>query len=44
MKVAASKRVNLLPLISGRIPIEKLKETLDRGYGKDDVKILVAWE
>ena len=44
LKVAASKRVNLLPLISGRIPIEKLKETLDRGYGKDDVKILVAWE
>lgn len=43
LKVAASGKIKLKPLISSKIPLEQLKETLDRGYGESDIKILVAF-
>lgn len=43
LRVASSGRVKLLPLISGTIPVEELESTLDRGYGQNDIKILVEF-
>ena len=43
MRVAASGRIQLLPLVSGKIPVEELQATLERGYTKDDIKILVEF-
>ena len=43
MRVASSGRIQLAPLVSGKIPVEKLRETLERGYTRDDIKILVEF-
>ena len=44
LRTLKSGRLNVLPLISSKIHVDELPETLIKGYGKDDVKILVSFE
>ena len=44
MKTAASGRVKLLPLVSGKISVDELPDTLERGYVENDIIILVSFE
>jgi len=43
LRIIASGKIDVSSLISSKITVDELPKTLQRGYTKDDVKILVAF-
>lgn len=43
-RIIKSGKMNLHPMVSGKITVDELKGVLERGYQKDDIKILVSFE
>lgn len=44
LRIIASGRMDVQSLVSGKISVDELRDKLDKGYEKDDVKVLVSFE